>query len=571
MKYVKLILKKALRLKAIVFVFILLFVIDFILSKMFGESYGNSQPFAIWTFMLILLYIMIGFGAHLALAIRRSKKYHLIGWLILSFVILLAISFFANDKLSSWKFLKNILYISLGSIFVSGIILLLFLVRKIKKIINTLFSRIHSKKIALGVKIAFFILIYALIKSFLINVFSTLGAYLILIYIFLSMFYSKKINSSFPKLFGLTFQFVKRKLRLIGVFIFVCGSLLFILYQQIQINKLNNRFSLIETRLGGSEKIACNEKDSIEKIRKSVVRIVGGEAEGSGFAIQPGGVILTNFHVIEFEPSPKVILPDNSFYTGEILMADKNADLAIIQIDKDLPVISWGNPQKLNPAEELLAVGYPLGGDLIGEASVNKGSLSGRRKSKDVGVEYLQTDITLTGGVSGGPMINICGEVEGINTAGLAGLGLAISSDSIKQKWMEMSTSNDSLKDIKKIAFDDTTSADFAVATFYNYLKVRRLEKAFELLSDNFKQGHSFAYWKQGYASLLDTTVISINEDKTIKDRVVIKISTKNMVDDEIVYKYFEGYWDVKNINGKWRLWEPKIKEVENPDYFWFF
>ena len=134
-----------------------------------------------------------------------------------------------------------------------------------------------------------------------------------------------------------------------------------------------------------------------------------------------------------------------------------------------------------------------------------------------------------------------------------------------------MSTSKDSLKDIKRITFDDTTSPEFAVATFYNYLKVRKLEKAFEILSDNFKKGHSFDYWKQGYAPLLDTTVIKIEEYKDKKDRVNIKLSTKDMVDDEIVYKYFEGYWDVKNINGKWKLWDPKIKEVKNPDFFWFY
>ncbi len=363
----------------------------------------------------------------------------------------------------------------------------------------------------------------------------------------------------------------KQNIALAVRFLTIAVLLIGLVYAVNRINTLESKLEKIETKLGGPTKIGCNEKDSIEKVRQSVVRIIGGESEGSGFAIKDGGIILTNFHVIEFEPSPKVILPDNTFQTAEILMADKNADLAIIKINKNLPVISWGDPKELSPAEELLAIGFPLGGQLIGEASVNKGSLSGRRRSKDVGVEYLQTDTTLTSGVSGGPMINICGEVVAINTAGLSGLGLGISADSIKQKWLEMSTADDSLKDIKKITFDDTTSADFAVATFYNYLKVRKLEKAFEILSDNFKKGHGFDYWKQGYQSLLDTTVIKIEEDKNKKDRVKIKLSTKDMVDDEIVYKYFEGFWDVKNIDGKWRLWDPEIKEVENPDFLWFY
>lgn len=355
----------------------------------------------------------------------------------------------------------------------------------------------------------------------------------------------------------------------LGLLLIVLASIIYNQYRQLSF--LNKRLSLVEKKLGGQEKIGCNEKDSIEKVRQSVVRIVGGEGEGSGFAIKDGGVILTNFHVIEFEPSPKVVLPDNSFDTAEILMADKNADLAIIKINKNLPVISWGDPKELSPAEELLAIGFPLGGQLTGEASVNKGSLSGRRRSKDVGVEYLQTDTTLTPGVSGGPMVNICGEVVGINTAGLSGLGLAISADSIKQKWLEMATSKDSLKDVHRITFDPDKSSLDTVSAFYNYLKVRKLEKAFDLISDNFKKGYDFNYWKKGYQSLLDTSVIKIEDDKDKKDRVKIKLSTKDMVDDEIVYKYFEGYWDVKEVKSRWLLWEAKIKEVEKPSFLWFY
>ncbi|MBI2611752.1 trypsin-like peptidase domain-containing protein [Candidatus Gottesmanbacteria bacterium] len=336
-------------------------------------------------------------------------------------------------------------------------------------------------------------------------------------------------------------------------------------------NFINKRLDKIENKLGGTKKITCNEKDTIERVRQSVVRIIGGESEGSGFAIKENGLILTNFHVIQFEPSPKVVLPDNTFQTAEIIMADKNSDLAIIKIKRDLPVISWGEPSELDPAEELLAIGFPLGGILKGEASVNKGSLSGRRRSKDVGVEYLQTDTTLTQGVSGGPMTNICGEVVAINTAGLSGLGLGISADSIKQKWLEMATAKDSLKDVHKITFEPDKSPLEAVRAFYNYLKARKLEKAFELLSDNFKKGYSFDNWKKGYEPLLDTTVIKIDDDKENENRVNIKLSTKDMVSDEIVYKYFEGYWDVKSADGKWLLWDPEIKEVIKPDFFWFY
>ncbi|MDP3726725.1 MAG: trypsin-like peptidase domain-containing protein [bacterium] len=503
-----------LRLKTIVVGFLFFIVADAICKNTLGWFYGDTYPFLSWISSLLQGYIALGLGGTIGLTIEKRKKYRLIFWLILLLVIISILRSVLPNRLPFWPILHNAFSMFYFSILLSFVLLAVLQIKKLKRPRIVLPSHIAVSLLGM---------LRPLKRLFHVNL-------LLLMLLFTAVYYGNN-----------------------------------------QLETLRQRLETIENKLGGQKKISCNEKDSIEKVRQSVVRIIGGESEGSGFAIKSGGIILTNFHVIEFEPSPKVVLPDNSFDTAEILMADKNADLAIIKINKELPVISWGDPKELNPAEELLAIGFPLGGQLVGEASVNKGSLSGRRRSKDVGVEYLQTDTTLTPGVSGGPMINICGEVVGINTAGLSGLGLAISSDSIKQKWLEMTTSDNSLKDIKKITFDDTESADFAVATFYNYLKVRKLEKAFEILSDNFKKGHGFDYWKQGYAPLLDTTVIKIEEDKDKKDRINIKLSTKDMVDDEIVYKYFEGYWDVNNINGKWRLWEPKIKEVKNPDYLWFY
>jgi S1-C subfamily serine protease len=239
----------------------------------------------------------------------------------------------------------------------------------------------------------------------------------------------------------------------------------------------------------------------MERVRRSVVRIVGGEGEGSGFAFKKGGFILTNFHVIASESTPKVILPDNTFETGEIIMADKDADLAVIKIKRNLPALSFAYVSGMSPAEEILAIGYPFGGNLPGESTVVRGVFSRRINNKKDGMQYLQTDITMVSGISGGPMVNICGEVVGINTSGLllGGMGIAISTDSIKEKCRQMSTSRDPLKDVQKTVFEPNKNALEAVRCFYNYLKARSLEKAFELLSDNFVMGYSFEYWARGY------------------------------------------------------------------------
>lgn len=434
-------------------------------------------------------------------------------------------------------------------------------------------SRLNRKNVYHKILVILFVYYFA--RPYLSDIFTSFISDLIVFLIILYPFRRKLSPRRFLQYYIYTgnrlIDFIVAKKYFLILLIFMVIASFYIKNQDYQIRALNEKLSLVEDKLGGSEKLVCNQKEVIERVKKSVVRIVGGEAEGSGFAIQKDGYILTNFHVIEFEPSPKVIFPDNTFETAEVLMADKNADLAILKIERNLPVLTWGESSLLNPAEDLLAIGFPLGGELIGEASVSKGSLSGRRISKDIGVEFIQTDITLNPGLSGGPMVNVCGDVEGINTAGLAGLGLAISADSIKQKWLEMSTAEDSLKDIEKVVFDDTESAEFAVATFYNYLKVRKLDKAFEILSDNYKRGYRYETWRKGYESLLDTTIISIKEDDEKPDRINVKLSTKDMVDDEIVYKYFEGYWDVKNIDGKWRLWEANIKEIEDPGYGWYY
>lgn len=331
---------------------------------------------------------------------------------------------------------------------------------------------------------------------------------------------------------------------------------------------LSYRISAIEARLGRVGNIAQTVKD----VRRSVVRVVGGESEGSGFVINKDGLILTNFHVVESEPNPKIVLPDGTFETGDVVAADKDADLAIIEIDKKLIALKMTRTDNMLPAEELLSIGYPLGGNLPGDASVMRGSFSSIVKDKKNNLRYINANITAISGISGGPMINTRGEVVGITTSGLAygGMSLALSSDSIMERLDAMAASEDPLKDVCGIVFEPEKSPLEAVKAFYNYLKIRQLENAFALLSDNFLKGGTFEQWSWGYRPLLDTTIVFIKADKEVTNRVNVKLSTKDLVDNEIVYKYFEGYWDVRKVDGKWLLWKPRIREVFDPDKDWF-
>ncbi|OGK21380.1 hypothetical protein A3C98_00890 [Candidatus Roizmanbacteria bacterium RIFCSPHIGHO2_02_FULL_37_15] len=369
----------------------------------------------------------------------------------------------------------------------------------------------------------------------------------------------------------------KRFQLIFNIFVTIFMSVVsIILYQANVVNKQLvqtslNRLQLLESRLGGEKNLKCRESETVKKVRKSVVRIIGGEAEGSGFTVSDDGFILTNFHVIEFEPAPRVMFADNSFELGQIIYGDKNADLAILKVVKKVPAIDWGNSDEVEPAEEIFSFGFPFGGSLGGEATVKKGYLSAKRIIKDQGLEFMQTDSTINPGMSGGPMTTVCGKFIGINTLGTTGMGMAISSNSFKSKYLEMKASDEPLKDIIKVEFKSDESPVEAVKAFYNYIKIRKLEKAYELLSDNFLRGGSFENWKKGYQPNLDTTVLKIEEDPEKANKVNIKLATKDLADDQIVYKYFEGWWEVKEIGGQLKLWWPNIREVADPSWLWFY
>lgn len=339
----------------------------------------------------------------------------------------------------------------------------------------------------------------------------------------------------------------------------------------IWLNRLNNRLSLVEKKLGGEKRLTCDEQETIAKLRKSTVRVVGGISEGSGFFIKASGMVLTNFHVIEFEPNPKVILPDHTFEPAEIILADKASDLAFLKIKREnVSQVNWGKVEELKPGEQLLSFGFPLGTDLPGEATVVKGSFSANRHSKDTGLDYLQTDASLNSGTSGGPMTNVCGEMVGVNVAGLAGLGLAIAENSVQQKWLEMATAKDPLKDVKRITFEPNAGPKKTVEAFYNYLKARKLKEAYGLISQEILHGESFENWTAGYKNTLDVSIIEIKEVSSKKGTVFIKIFSKDLIGDEVKYRYFEGEWQVKTEGQNLELSSASIKEVENPPYDWF-
>jgi len=159
---------------------------------------------------------------------------------------------------------------------------------------------------------------------------------------------------------------------------------------------------------------------------------------GSGFVVDPSGLIVTNNHVIADADSITVTFQDGVEYKAELIGKDTKTDLAVLRIKpaKPVPSLKFGNSDGTRVGDWVLAIGNPFG---LG-GSVTAGILSARAREINAGPydDFLQTDAAINRGNSGGPMFNMAGEVIGINTAiysptgGSIGIGFAIPSNLAK-------------------------------------------------------------------------------------------------------------------------------------------
>lgn len=167
--------------------------------------------------------------------------------------------------------------------------------------------------------------------------------------------------------------------------------------------------------------------DQLQRMPKERVE----RGTGSGFIINKDGDIITNAHVVSGATKVTVILKDGRQIEGKVLGSDELTDIAVIQVKSDnLPTVSLGSSQNLQPGDWAIAIGNPLGLD----NTVTAGIISAiGRKSGQIGVDkrvsFIQTDAAINPGNSGGPLLNQSGEVIGVNTAiiqGAQGLGFSI-------------------------------------------------------------------------------------------------------------------------------------------------
>ena len=173
----------------------------------------------------------------------------------------------------------------------------------------------------------------------------------------------------------------------------------------------------------GGPKGQQNRRGQPEEIERGV---------GSGFVIDSNGTILTNAHVVEGATTIFVTLTNKREFKAKLLGADKRTDLAVLKIDASgLPKLPLGDSSKVKVGEWVVAIGSPFGL----ENTVTAGIVSA--KSRDTGdyLPFIQTDVAVNPGNSGGPLLNTAGQVIGINSqifsrsGGYMGISFAIPID----------------------------------------------------------------------------------------------------------------------------------------------
>jgi serine protease Do len=199
----------------------------------------------------------------------------------------------------------------------------------------------------------------------------------------------------------------------------------------------------------------------VRAVRPAVVNVTaelgGGEdAEGTGFVVDSGGTVITNFHVVEQALSLRVIAANGQTFGGRVIGGDPEADLAVVELESNegLPTVPLGDSERLQLGETVVALGFALG--LEGGPSVTSGIVSAMGRTIEVQDEALpgcdqetgqgctrsyedliQTDAAINPGNSGGPLVDLRGRVVGINTAGVGAgsaenIGFAIAIDRAK-------------------------------------------------------------------------------------------------------------------------------------------
>ncbi|XP_026159458.1 serine protease HTRA3a [Mastacembelus armatus] len=303
--------------------------------------------------------------------------------------------------------------------------------------------------------------------------------------------------------------------------------------------------------------------DVVEKIAPAVVHIelfvrhpLFGRhmhlSSGSGFIVTHSGVIVTNAHVVTTAapvtglPQLRVQLHDGDAYEAVVRDVDKKADIATIKVNpqKKLPVLSLGRSAGLRPGEFVVAIGSPF----ALQNTVTTGIVStAQRDGKELGIkdsdmDYIQTDAIINYGNSGGPLVNLDGEVIGINTLKVtAGISFAIPSDRISRFLTETQIKHSRVQEKTKVQrrFTEEPQSDTEIKR--RFLGIRMLTITKDLLAELKRHNPDFPDISNGV--LVQQVIPNTPAEKGgIKDGdVIVKLNGQPVMTAEDIQEALRG------------------------------
>jgi len=321
-------------------------------------------------------------------------------------------------------------------------------------------------------------------------------------------------------------------------------------------------FGAIEYRFyvqtDGYYKYTCNIEDARQNTSKKVLRIIGSYGEGTGFFIMDS-LVITNRHVVEGEQYPKIILPNGNFITPVEIKLSKIYDLAFLivkPINYYNSLIIPNTQTDIKMGEEVLSFGYPLGSDIKGPASIIPQKYEQERTLPRDSTRYLQFASPLVAGMSGGPVVDKCGSLIGINTSTTTGTSLAIDRSNIDDAW---TSGFDSPYPVK---LNPGSSPQESVFAYYYLLKARDTASCYDLLSDNYKKKSTYQEWTARFPEVIDVVVIAAKEIR--KDLVYVLFGMAEWVDGEQVRRIYEGTWETVKQGDEYLLNRSNITQIDS-------
>ncbi len=206
---------------------------------------------------------------------------------------------------------------------------------------------------------------------------------------------------------------------------------------QNNFNEISKTLTKQQTNLNEEIKLLKSSKDDfsgiIDDAVKGVVSISTDKAMGTGFVINSSGYIVTNYHVIDGSKKINIIDYDKSITSARFVGGDATRDIALLKADKIFASLEFADSDNLQVGKKVIAIGNPLGLSF----TVTEGIISALNRAGPNGLEeYIQTDVSLNPGNSGGPLIDTFGKVIGINNFKIGNaesLGFALESNAAKK------------------------------------------------------------------------------------------------------------------------------------------